>query len=67
MAVVEMMGMSLIGPRQEIEALAAELLTLGNFEPVHLEFALERRPAYLSSGGTRISTLQNNTYYERLE
>ncbi|HRX26121.1 MAG TPA: hypothetical protein P5219_04880, partial [Aminivibrio sp.] len=67
MAVVEMMGMSLIGPRQEIEALAAELLTLGNFEPVPLEFALERRPASLSSGGARISTFQKNPYDDLLD
>lgn len=62
-----MMGMSLIGPRQEIEVLAAKLLTLGNFEPVPLEFALERRAASLSPGGSRISTFQKNPYDDLLD
>lgn len=62
MAVVEMMGLSLIGPREEIEDLAARLLTLGNFEPVPLEFALEGRLSSLSAGGARISTSQANPY-----
>ncbi len=68
MAVVEMMGISLIGPREEIEPLAAELLTLGNFEPVPLEFALEKRPASLAgAGGSRIATFGKNPYEELLE
>lgn len=67
MAVVEMTGISLIGPEEEIVGIAAELLTLGNFEPVPLEFALERRPASLSSGGARITTFQKNPYDELLE
>lgn len=68
MAVVEMMGLSLIGPREEIEPLAAELLTLGNFEPVPLEYALEKRPASLAGpGGSRISTSGKNPYDELLE
>jgi V/A-type H+-transporting ATPase subunit I len=66
-AVVEMTGISLIGPEEEVVALAAELLTLGNFEPVPLEFALERRPASLSSGGARIVTFQKNPYDELLD
>ena len=66
-AVVEMTGISLIGPEEEIVGIAAELLTLGNFEPVPLEFALERRPASLSSGGARITTFQKNPYDELLE
>ncbi|NLA91012.1 MAG: ATPase [Synergistaceae bacterium] len=67
MAVVEMTGISLIGPEEEIVELAGELLTLGNFEPVTLDFALERRPASLSSGGARIVTFQKNPYDELLE
>ena len=68
MAVVEMMGISLIGPREEIEPLAAELLTLGNFEPVPLEYALEKRPAALAGpGGSRIVTFGKNPYDELLE
>ena len=67
MAVVEMTGISLIGPEEEIVELAAELLTLGNFEPVPLEFALEKRPASLSSGGARITTFQKNPYDELLD
>ncbi len=68
MAVVEMMGMSLIGPREEIESLASEMLSQGNFEPVPLEYALERRTASLSApGGSRISTFQKNPYDDLLE
>ena len=68
MAVVEMMGMSLIGPQKEIESLAAELLSLGNFEPVPLEYAMEKRPSSLSGpGGSRISTFQKNPYDDLLE
>ncbi|NLB84083.1 MAG: ATPase [Synergistaceae bacterium] len=68
MAVVEMMGISLIGPREEIEPLAAELLTLGNFEPVPLEYALEKRPAALAGAGrSRIATFGKNPYDTLLE
>ena len=68
MAVVEMMGMSLIGPRGEIESLAAELLSLGNFEPVPLEYILEGRPTALSGhGGSHFSTFRSNPYDELLE
>ena len=68
MAVVEMMGVSLVGPREEIEPVAAELLSLGNFEPVPLEFAMERRTsAFSGSGGARIATFRSNPYDELLE
>lgn len=67
MAVVEMMGVSLIGPKQEIEGLAAELLTLGNFQPVPLEYALEKRPAALERGGAHITTFQKNPYDDLLK
>ncbi|MFA7622116.1 MAG: hypothetical protein WCY56_09770, partial [Aminobacteriaceae bacterium] len=55
MAVVKMMGVSLLGPREEIESVAAELLSIGNFEPVPLRFALGGRSRALAgvaaSGG----------------
>lgn len=68
MAVVEMTGISMVGPREEIERVAAGLLSLGNFEPVPLDFAMEKHPGALSgSGGSRIATFRENPYDELLE
>jgi len=64
MAVVEMMGVSLVGPREEIEPVAAELLSLGNFEPAPPDFAMGKHPG--STGGARIATFRGNPYDELL-
>ena len=65
MAVVRMAGVSLVGPRDEIERMALKLLEAGDFEPMHPETMLSQRG--LSS---RIRTCRNNRYdalLERLE
>ena len=40
MAVVRMAGVSLVGPRDEIEAMALRLLEAGDFEPMSPEVML---------------------------
>ena len=65
MAVVRMAGVSLVGPRDEVERMALKLLEAGNFEPMSPE-------TMLSQGGlsSRIQTCRNNRYdalLERLE
>lgn len=70
MAVVEMMGVSMVGPREEVEPVAAELLSLGNFEPMPLHYALEKKGGVLigsGQGGARIASFRGNPYDELLD
>lgn len=65
MAVVRMAGVSLVGPRDEVERMALKLLEAENFEPMPPETMLPQ--GRLSS---RIRTSRNNRYdalLERLE
>ena len=62
MAVVRMAGVSLVGPRDEIEAMALGLLKAGDFEPMS--------PEVMLSGGrlsSRIRTPQSNRWDVLLE
>lgn len=62
MAVVRMAGVSFVGPRDEVEAMALKLLEAENFEPMPPETMLSE--GKLSS---RIQTYRNNRYDALLE
>ena len=62
MAVVRMAGVSLVGPRDEIEAMALRLLETGDFEPMS--------PEVMLSGGrlsSRIRACPSNRWDALLE
>jgi V/A-type H+-transporting ATPase subunit I len=56
------MGVSFVGPGEEIESVALALLGMGNFEPMPPEVMLQRHP--LSS---RFQTFRSNSYDALLE
>jgi V/A-type H+-transporting ATPase subunit I len=62
MAVVGMAGVSFVGPKEEIEQIALELLKMENFEPMSPEVMLEGRPL-----GSRFQTFRINRYDALLE
>ncbi|MDR2522755.1 MAG: ATPase [Synergistaceae bacterium] len=62
MAVVGMVGMSFVGPREEIERVALSLLGMENFEPMTPEVMLDGRPL-----GSRFQTFRGNRYDAPLE
>ncbi|MDR1377148.1 MAG: hypothetical protein LBJ22_06525, partial [Synergistaceae bacterium] len=62
MAVVEMVGVSFVGPKEEVENIALSLLEMENFEPMQPEVMMDAHP--LSS---RFQTFRGNPYDALLE
>ncbi|MDR2137439.1 MAG: ATPase [Synergistaceae bacterium] len=62
MAVVGMVGISFVGPREEIEHVALTLLRTENFEPMSPEVMMKGRPL-----GSRFQTSRGNRYDALLE
>ena len=62
MAVVGMVGVSFVGPKEEIERIALELLSTENFEPMSPEVMTDGRPM-----GSRFQTFRGNRYDVLLE
>lgn len=62
MAVVGMAGVSFVGPKNEIERVAVELLNSENFEPMSPDVMLDDHPL-----GSRIQTFRGNRYDALLE
>ena len=58
-----MMGVSMVGPRKEIELVSAELLSLGNFEPTPLHSVLGRQGGRFA----RVVSFRGNPYDELLD
>ena len=57
MAVVEMAGISFVGPREEVENVALALLKMENFEPMPPETLMDAHPL-----GSRFQTFRVNPY-----
>ncbi len=57
-----MVGVSFVGPKEEIERVALELLNTENFEPMSPEVMLDERPL-----GSRVQTFRGNRYDVLLE
>ncbi|MDR1379489.1 MAG: ATPase [Synergistaceae bacterium] len=62
MAVVGMVGVSFVGPREEVEGVALTLLHTENFEPMQPEVMMEGHPL-----GSRFQTFRGNRYAALLE
>jgi V/A-type H+-transporting ATPase subunit I len=62
MAVVGMVGVSFVGPREEVEGVALTLLHKENFEPMSPEVMMEGHPL-----GSRFQTYRGNRYAALLE
>ncbi|MCL2009289.1 MAG: ATPase [Synergistaceae bacterium] len=62
MAVVGMMGVSFVGPGEEVERIALSLLGAGNFEPMPPEVMMSGHPL-----GSRIQSFKENRYDALLE
>ena len=61
MAVVKMLALTLIGPKEEMETVARLMVLTGGFQPMPLDLLLRDR-----STRSRISTASENPYDELL-
>lgn len=61
MAVVKMLAVTLVGPKDEMEYVASQMVLMGGFQPLSLDLLLEDR-----SLRSRVRTVTENPYDELL-